>query len=87
LVAAQVTVVVQKGVNTKYVKRKHSFALQYKTRKELAVAVFSLGNFVGGSLAIGQVFGGGAFYLAYFIVGIFLIFVLYTAAVFLMETK
>ena len=64
---------------------KQQIKLKNKTKKELAVAIFALGNFAGGSLAIGQVFGGLDFSPAYLIIGVICIMISYPLAILILE--
>jgi polyferredoxin len=82
-----VTVIVRIDSENKDVRRKLQFKLNFKTKKELATALFALANFVGGSIVIGMAFGINAFALNSFLLGMIIIIVLYSAAVYIMEAK
>jgi hypothetical protein len=83
---AFVTVNVRLGGENEVVAKKPKIKLQNKTKKELAVALFALGNFAGGSLVIGQVFGGTEFSPTYLTIGLICIMVLYPLAIYLLES-
>lgn len=56
-----------------------------RTRKELATALFSLGNFIGGSLLIGQVFGEIGFHWQFSLLGLVFLTAVYYSAITILE--